>query len=50
MQVNMSAVLTEGQALLATYPDTYKLNVYKSRRSYVSGLCVQGCKEKRSCW
>ena len=28
------AVLTEGQkALLATYPDTYKLNVYKSRRS-----------------
>ena len=28
------AVLTAGQkALLATYPDTYKMNVYKSRRS-----------------
>jgi len=28
------SVLTDGQkALLATYPDTYKMNVYKSRRS-----------------
>ena len=28
------AILTDGQkALLATYPDTYKMNVYKSRRS-----------------
>ena len=28
------AILTDGQkALFATYPDTYKMNVYKSRRS-----------------